>query len=257
MTTNGIALHRKLDSMVDAGLTGINISLDTLDPFQFQLMTRRNGLDAVIRSIERVLEMNKLGANIKLKINCVVMRGRNEGEILRFVELGREKDVEVRFIEYMPFDGNKWSQGKMLGYLEMLDIIRHKYPSITKVQDHRQDTSKTYQIPGFTGRVGFVTSMTHHFCGSCNRLRITSDGSLKVCLFGNSEVSLRDLLRKNRDGAPMDQDLSEAMSQGQFLQGEQELMEVIGMAVQRKKAQHAGMKELASMKNRPMVLIGG
>jgi cyclic pyranopterin phosphate synthase len=272
LTTNGISLHRKLDSMVEAGLTGVNLSLDTLDPWQFQIMTRRKGFDAVMKSIERILEMNNLGAGIKLKINCVVMRGMNEKEIVPFVELGREKDLEVRFIEYMPFDGNKWSKGKMLGYMEMLEMIREKYPGLRKVQDHRNDTSKTYEIPGFVGRIGFITSMTHNFCGTCNRLRITSDGNLKVCLFGNAEVSLRDILRQTNNGQPIDNEAFEAMKQIEmdrrqglpFSHGplgisaqEQHLLEVIGLAVQRKKAKHAGMGELENMKNRPMILIGG
>jgi GTP 3',8-cyclase len=272
LTTNGISLHRKLDSMVESGLTGVNLSLDTLDPFQFQIMTRRNGFNAVWKSIERILEMNQLGAGVKLKINCVVMRGLNEREILPFVELGREKDIEVRFIEYMPFDGNKWSQGKMVSYKEMLAMIRDKYPALQKVQDHKNDTSKTFRIPGFVGKIGFITSMTHNFCGTCNRLRITSDGNLKVCLFGNSEVSLRDLLRKNNDGKPIDEEAMEAlkrleMDRQEALPGntgavgiserEMGLLEVIGMAVKRKAARHAGLGELENMKNRPMILIGG
>lgn len=272
LTTNGIALHRKLDSMAEAGLSGVNLSLDTLDPFQFQIMTRRKGFDAVLRSIDRILEMNRLGAGIKLKINCVIMRGINEREIIPFVGMGKEKDVEVRFIEYMPFDGNKWSQNKMLGYKEMLGMIREKYPTLQKVQDHKNDTSKTFQVPGFVGRIGFITSMTHNFCGTCNRLRITSDGNLKVCLFGNTEVSLRDLLRKDNGGQPIDEGTMEAikrveMDRRQALPGdgrplryverERELLEIIGMAVKRKKEKHAGMGELENMKNRPMILIGG
>ena len=272
LTTNGIALHRKLDAMAEAGLTGVNLSLDTLDPFQFQIMTRRKGFEAVIRSIDRILEMNKLGAGIKLKINCVVMRGVNEREIIPFVEMGREKDIEVRFIEYMPFDGNKWSQGKMLSYKEMLGLIRERYPSLQKVRDHANDTSKTYNVPGFVGKIGFITSMTHNFCGTCNRLRITSDGNLKVCLFGNAEVSLRDLLRKDNGGEPIDEKAMETlkrveMDRRQALPGstatlgygerERELLEVIGMAVKRKKEKHAGMGNLEHMKNRPMILIGG
>lgn len=272
LTTNGISLHRKLDKMVEAGLTGLNISLDTLDPFQFQILTRRKGFDAVMKSIDRVLEMNKLGAGIKLKINCVVMRGLNEREIVPFVELGREKDVEVRFIEYMPFDGNKWSKKKMLSYQEMLDLIRQKYPDVRKVQGHFNDTSKTYEIPGFVGKLGFITSMTHNFCGSCNRLRITGDGNLKVCLFGNAEVSLRDLIRKDNNNQPIDQEAFEAIKQiemnrqqGLLSNGsspgwserEAELLNVIGTAVKRKKEKHAGIGELENMKNRPMILIGG
>ena len=272
LTTNGIALHRKLDSMAEAGLTGVNLSLDTLDPFQFQIMTRRKGFDAVIRSIDRILEMNRLGAGIKLKINCVVMRGINEREIIPFVELGREKGVEVRFIEYMPFDGNKWSKNKMLSYKEMLVMIREKYPGLQKVQDHEHDTSKTFQVPGFVGRIGFITSMTNNFCGTCNRLRITSDGNLKVCLFGNAEVSLRDILRKDNGGEPIDEEAMEAIKKVEmdkrqalpvdvrplgYEQKERELLEIIGMAVKRKKEKHAGMGELENMKNRPMILIGG
>jgi cyclic pyranopterin phosphate synthase len=272
LTTNGISLHRKLDSMVESGLTAVNLSLDTLDPFQFTLMTRRNGHEAVMRSINRILEMNKLGAGIKLKINCVVMRGMNEREILPFVELGRENDLEVRFIEYMPFDGNKWSKGKMISFKEMLAMIRDKYPDVHKVQGHINDTSKTYKVPGFVGRIGFITSMTHNFCGTCNRLRITSDGNLKVCLFGNSEVSLRDILRESNNGKPIHTEAVEALQQldmdrRQRLPGgtgalglserENRLLEVIGMAVKRKKEKHAGMGELENMKNRPMILIGG
>ncbi|KIW70116.1 molybdenum cofactor biosynthesis protein A [Phialophora macrospora] len=270
ITTNGISLYRKLDSMVESGLTGINLSLDTLDPHQFAIMTRRNGHEAVMKSINRILEMNKLGAGVKLKINCVVMRGLNEREILPFVELGRNQEVEVRFIEYMPFDGNKWSEKKMMSFGEMLALIRQKYPQVEKVRDHKNDTSKTYQVPGFAGRIGFITSMTHNFCGTCNRLRITSDGNLKVCLFGNSEVSLRDILRESNDGKPIDAEAMEAirqleMDRRQQLSGstgalgvsekEAKLLNVIGMAVKRKEEKHAGIGDLENMKNRPMILI--
>ncbi|KAF3064830.1 Molybdenum cofactor biosynthesis protein 1 [Daldinia childiae] len=211
LTTNGIALHRKLERMVETGLTGVNLSLDTLDPWQFQVMTRRKGFDAVMKSIEKVFELNKHGAGLKLKVNAVIMRGINDREIIPFVEMTREKDIEVRFIEYMPFDGNKWNKGKMFSYTEMLDRIRESYPGLEKVRDHKNDTSKTYKIPGFVGRIGFITSMTHNFCGTCNRLRITSDGNLKVCLFGNAEVSLRDILRESNGGDPINQETYEAM----------------------------------------------
>jgi cyclic pyranopterin phosphate synthase len=272
ITTNGITLHRKLDTMVEAGLTGVNMSLDTLDPFQFQIMTRRKGFDAVMKSIDRILEMNKLGAGIKLKINCVVMRGVNEREILPFVEMGREKDIEVRFIEYMPFGGNKWSKGKMLSYREMLDMIREKYPDVQRVQGHKNDTSKTFQIPGFVGRIGFITSMTEDFCGTCNRLRITGDGNLKVCLHGNAEVSLRDMLRQGNEGKPIDEETFEVLRklETERHQGllppdtplgwgdrERQLLNLIGTAVKRKKEKHAGMGQLENMENRPMILIGG
>ncbi|KAK4969191.1 hypothetical protein LTR42_009470 [Elasticomyces elasticus] len=275
LTTNGISLWRKLDSMVEAGLTGLNISLDTLDPFQFTLLTRRQGFDAVMKSINRVQEMNRAGANIKLKINCVMMRGLNSEQLLPFVEMTREQDIEVRFIEYMPFGGNKWSENKMLPYEEMLAMIKAVHPEFHRVPDRtKSETSKTWQVPGFVGRVGFITSMTEDFCGTCNRLRITSDGNLKVCLHGETEVSLRDLIRKDHGGEPMDDVAFDAIRQieldrrkgmdGQLSGGEEgwiskerQLLEFIGAAVKRKKERHAGMGELENMRNRPMILIGG
>jgi GTP 3',8-cyclase len=278
LTTNGLTLARKLDALAAAGLTGVNLSLDTLDPFRFTLMTRRNGFEAVMASLERVLEMNaRAGAGIRLKVNCVVMRGVNDDEIVPFVELGREKELEVRFIEYMPFDGNRWSRGKMMPYEEMLRVIRQKYPALRKLPGKKNDTSKTYQVPGFAGKVGFITSMTDDFCATCNRLRITGDGNLKVCLHGNTEVSLRDILRKENGGMPIDEDAYEALKRRQidrqegvlvpssadglspasWSESERELLHVIGAAVKRKKEKHAGMGELENMKNRPMILIGG
>ncbi|KAI8477673.1 Molybdenum cofactor synthesis protein 1, partial [Branchiostoma belcheri] len=170
-------------------------------------------------------------------LNCVVMRGVNEEEICDFVAMTEKKALDVRFIEYMPFDGNKWNHNKMVTYQEMLDTIRQRWPDLEKMRDGPNDTSKAYRVPGFRGQMGFVTSMSEHFCGSCNRLRITADGNLKVCLFGNSEVSLRDTLRARTS--------------------EEELLKIIGAAVGRKKKQHAGMFNIAKMKNRPMILIGG
>ncbi|KXT17433.1 hypothetical protein AC579_5728 [Pseudocercospora musae] len=274
LTTNGISLHRKLDAMIEAGLTGVNISLDTLDPLQFPILTRRQGFSAVMKSINRVQEMNKLGAGIKLKINCVAMRGVNDDQIIPFVEMTRDEDIEVRFIEYMPFGGNKWSQRKMLPYAELVELISTRYPTLGRLKDATNDTSKTWQVPGFKGRVGFITSMTHNFCGTCNRLRITSDGNLKVCLHGNTEVNLRDVIRADNRGEPMDEAAFEAIRQveldrrkhaedGRRFDGEEgwiskerQLLEVIGAAVKRKKAKHAGMGKLENMENRPMILIG-
>lgn len=269
LTTNGISLHRKLEQMVDAGLTGVNISLDTLDPFQFELLTRRRGFDAVMKSIDKVRELCKSGrANLKLKINCVAMRDLNHHQILPFVEMTRNEDLEVRFIEYMPFDGNKWSKKRMMSYADILSLIRTRYPNIIRLVDAKTETSKTWQVPGFAGRVGFITSMTHNFCGSCSRLRITADGSLKVCLHGQAEVSLRNVLRQVSGGEPLVEDdlrIQELMQRRlpgltpgeNHRSHEQYLLEVIGTAVKRKEKGHAGMEMLKRTKNRPMILIGG
>ncbi|XP_057373524.1 uncharacterized protein LOC130694458 [Daphnia carinata] len=232
MTTNGLLLTRKLSAMKEAGLNMLNISLDTLIPAKFEFITRRKGLEKVLQGIDLALEMGY----DPVKLNCVVMRGLNDDELHSFVELTREKHIDVRFIEYMPFEGNKWNDKKMVPYHEMLEIIKQKYCDLRRMEDAANDTSKAYFVPGYRGKIGFITSMSEHFCGSCNRLRLTADGNLKVCLFGNAETSLRDLLR---NGAT-----------------KEELITVIGQAVGRKKKQHAGMSNLPSMKNRPMILIG-
>ncbi|MBN3299082.1 MOCS1 protein, partial [Amia calva] len=233
VTTNGMNLARLLPSLKEAGLGLLNVSLDSLVPAKFEFIVRRKGFHKVMEGIDKALE---LGYN-PVKVNCVVMRGLNEDELLDFVALTEKKPLEVRFIEYMPFDGNKWNFKKMVSYQEMLDRIRQHWPDLEKLPAGQTDTAKTFKVPGFQGQVGFITSMSEHFCGSCNRLRITADGNLKVCLFGNAEVSLRDCLRSGAS--------------------EEELLQIIGAAVGRKKKQHAGMFNISQMKNRPMILIGG
>ncbi|XP_043306930.1 molybdenum cofactor biosynthesis protein 1 isoform X3 [Cervus elaphus] len=233
ITTNGINLARLLPQLQKAGLSAINISLDTLVPAKFEFIVRRKGFHKVMEGIHKAIE---LGYS-PVKVNCVVMRGLNEDELLDFVALTEGLPLDVRFIEYMPFDGNKWNFKKMVSYKEMLDTLQQQWPELEKLPEEESSTAKAFKIPGFRGQVSFITSMSEHFCGTCNRLRITADGNLKVCLFGNSEVSLRDHLRAGAS--------------------EEELLRVIGAAVGRKKRQHAGMFTISQMKNRPMILIGG
>lgn len=233
MTTNGIVLAKKLPKLKECGLSSINISLDTLVPAKFEFMTRRKGHERVMESINLAVE---LGYN-PVKVNCVVMRGINDDEICDFVELTREKPINVRFIEFMPFDGNVWNVKKLVPYAELLDRVVQRFGSLKRLQDHPTDTSKNFGIDGYCGSVSFITSMTEHFCAGCNRLRLLADGNFKVCLFGPSEVNLRDPLRGGVD------DLG--------------LKEIIGAAVKRKKASHAGMFDIAKSTNRPMILIGG
>ncbi|XAR54305.1 Cyclic pyranopterin phosphate synthase [Bertholletia excelsa] len=233
MTTNGITLAKKLPKLKECGLNALNISLDTLVPAKFEFMTRRKGHERVMESIDAAID---LGYN-PVKVNCVVMRGVNDDEICDFVELSSKKQVNVRFIEFMPFDGNVWNVKKLVPYAEMLDKVVKQFGGVKRIQNHPSDTAKTYKIDGHHGTVSFITSMTEHFCAGCNRLRLLADGSFKVCLFGPSEVSLRDPLRRGVDDS--------------------ELKEIIGAAVKRKKASHAGMFDIAKTPNRPMIRIGG
>uniref|UniRef100_A0A182Y374 Molybdenum cofactor biosynthesis protein 1 n=1 Tax=Anopheles stephensi TaxID=30069 RepID=A0A182Y374_ANOST len=232
ITTNGLMLTRQLVGLQRAGLDALNVSLDTLKAARYEQITRRKGWDRVMAGIDLAIQLG-----YRPKVNCVLMKGFNDDEICDFVELTRDRDVDVRFIEYMPFTGNRWDTDKMVSYRTMLDTIRARYPAFEPLPNGPNDTSKAYQVPGYRGQMGFITSMTEHFCGSCNRLRITADGNLKVCLFGNTEVSLRDALR------------SPGCS-------EDDLRCLISAAVKRKKKQHAGMLNLSQMENRPMILIG-
>lgn len=193
ITTNAINLERKLEPLVAAGVTHMNISLDTLVPAKFQLVTRRNGCERVLRAIHAAV-----AAGVpSVKVNCVIMRGFNDDELFDFLALVEEVPIEVRFIEYMPFGKNRWERKKMVSYIELLDRIRERFPATRRLVDGPHETSKTYSPgPSFRGRVGFITSMSEHFCGGCNRMRITADGHLKVCLFGSDETNLRDPMRR-------------------------------------------------------------
>ncbi|XP_072755668.1 molybdenum cofactor biosynthesis protein 1 isoform X2 [Anoplolepis gracilipes] len=234
ITTNALTLTRQLPALQRAGLDALNISLDTLREERFEMFTRRKGWSRVMASIDLAVQ---LGYN-PVKVNCVIMRGRNDDEIIDFIDFTKDRPIDVRFIEYMPFQGNEWKENKMVSFDEMKEIIRKKYSNFQTLPNQANDTSKAYHVPGFVGQVGFITSMSQHFCDSCNRLRITADGNLKVCLFeGKGEVSLRDALR---NGA-----------------SEDALKDLIREAVSRKKKQHAGMFNLTQMENRPMILIGG
>lgn len=216
----------------------MNISLDTLVPSKFELLTRRRGHDRVLESIDAALAAGLRGP---VKVNCVVMRGVNDDELLGFVErFARRSPVNVRFIEYMPFDGNAWAAAKLVPYAEMRAVVQGAHPGMARLAgDAPEEVAKNFSLPGHDGAVSFVTSMSSHFCGGCNRLRLLADGALKTCLFGADGPSLRDALRSGADDG--------------------ELAAMVGAAVWRKKAAHGGVAvdRLAASPNRAMIRIGG
>lgn len=238
LTTNGLLLERKLDRLHRAGLTHINLSLDTLRPDRFANLTRRPGLDKVLAALALAFDYGYAGETLKL--NCVVMRGVNDDELLDFVALTERLPVEVRFIEYMPFDGNEWASDALVPLREMRGRIEADVELIAQ-DDGPHETAQTFRVPGWPGRVGFVASMTAPFCAGCNRLRVTADGALKVCLFGDAEVSLRDRMRAGASDA--------------------DLAATIRAALSRKAEAHAGVDGIAEAarraEGRPMILIGG
>jgi len=261
MTTNGIVLSTKLHELVAAGMNSINISLDTLQPDKFASLTRRPAayLNKVWQSLEACHELQEEQLRngesmLTVKINCVVMRNVNTDEIADFIQLTKQfPHVSVRFIEYMPFTENGWNDEQLVPYQELIGMVEEQDNTIGLEpipSPDPSDTTKWYQTEWSSsskqhnvGNIGFITSMSQHFCGTCNRLRLTADGQLKVCLFdGKTELSLRDALRAG------------------FTQ--QQLSKVIHAAVQQKHFKlggHVDPKALAADvdTNRPMTLIGG
>jgi len=233
VTTNGLLLEPLLPRLQAGGISEINVSLDTLRTDRFEQITRRPGLDRVQRAIDAAID-----AGFRpVKVNCVLMKGVNDDEIGDFVRWTLERPVSVRFIEYMPFEGNSWDTARMVPDAEVLDRIRALHPDLERLDDSPTSTSRTYRVPGAAGTIGLVSSMTAAFCPGCNRLRITADGRLMVCLFGRAGVSLRDAMRSGED--------------------DEAIRRLVRTAVLRKKAAHAGMDVLASQTDRPMILIGG
>lgn len=197
LTTNALTLHKHLEGLIEAGLRSINISLDTFYAERFKRITRRDGFDTVHANILLALQRG-----LRVKMNMVVMRGINDDEILRFVELTRDHPVHVRFIEFMPFAGNHWGRERVYTYAEMLGRIGsvHAYE---KLDDDPHSTAKAYRVAGWPGTFAVISTVTAPFCGSCDRLRITAEGKMRNCLFAREETDLLAALRRGDDIAPL------------------------------------------------------
>lgn len=155
-------------------------------------MTRRPAWNLAYQGLMSALECNFKS----VKVNCVVIRGFNDDEILAFAKLAETYPIEIRFIELMPFEQNGWTPDSLVSFSEILTKLRRSLPELELQQPKTlNNVSRVYKQTGMSGSIGFISSMTENFCSGCNRLRITSDGNLKVCLFGREETSLRDLMR--------------------------------------------------------------
>ena len=193
LTTNGVRLHHFLSSLKQAGVRSLNISLDTLQEEKFSLITRRDHFRQVKQNIDAAI-----GAGFHVKVNVVVMKGINDEEINDFVKWTKHTAVHVRFIEFMPFDGNAWHNSKLVTLQEILMTIENEH-SIIKLKDEINDTTKKYIVPGHAGTFSIISTMTSAFCGTCNRMRLTADGRMKNCLFSREETDLLAALRKGED----------------------------------------------------------
>ena len=206
LTTNGILLAPAAQSLWNAGLRRINVSLDTMDPQTFLELTRRTGFEQVI---EGILAAKEAGFQ-PVKINAIAIKGVSERSVAPLARFAREHGLELRFIEYMPLDaGNLWERGKVLFAAEILEILGNEIGPLvpTPDQDPRAP-AMDYDFVDGGGRVGLIASVSRPFCGSCNRVRLTSEGKLRNCLFALDETDLKALLR---DPQSSDEAIAEAL----------------------------------------------
>jgi cyclic pyranopterin phosphate synthase len=191
LTTNGVLLPELARALYDTGLRHLNISLDTLQRQRYRRITGRDNLPAVLAGLERVAA---LGFH-PLKINCVVLKGINDDEILDLAMLARDHPYQVRFIELMPTVSQEWWQRHFLPLPEVLQRLTVLGPLIPATRENTAGPARNFRLPGFQGELGFISPMSGHQCRTCNRLRLTADGKLRPCLLDSSELDLKTPLR--------------------------------------------------------------
>jgi len=192
MTTNGIIFPKYAQQLRDAGLTGVNISLDTVDENKFFKITRRAGLDKVLESIKLAQDLEFP----RVKVNTVAMRGFNDGELETFYEMTKDNRVTVRFIEFMPFDAHQiWETGEhFLSAETMIRQLKEKYPDIELASGTRTE-HHIFQVPGYKGKIAIIPAFTRSLCGNCSRIRLTADGGVRNCLYSDQEFTVMDMIR--------------------------------------------------------------
>ena len=238
ISTNAVIVDKFIDTLKSNGVQSINVSLDSLDAKKFEHITRRNEFKKVFNNIHLLVK-----EGFKVKVNAVLIKGFNEDEIIDFINFSKDLPISVRFIEFMPFDGNKWDMSKMVSYAEVMQQVQDNFSEteIERLEDAPNDTSKNYKIKGYSGSFAIISSVTNPFCDSCNRLRLTANGHLMNCLFSASESDLLTAFRNGKDIEP-----------------------IIKKAVQAKFKIRGGMDTLEKLQepklhsqNRSMITIGG
>ncbi|HKC68264.1 MAG TPA: GTP 3',8-cyclase MoaA [Bacteroidia bacterium] len=228
ISTNAVLAHEFIDVFKQANIKNINVSLDTLNADEFQVITKRGDFQKIINNINLLLT-NKF----TVKVNMVVIKGVNEHAILDFIEWTKNFPLDIRFIEFMPFEGNDWLRPKVFSYRQMLDIIAMQY-EFNKIADEPNDTAKKYRVKNHLGTFGFITTVTEPFCNSCNRLRLTADGKMKNCLFSQTETDILSALRNGNNIEPL-----------------------ILSCLHDKKEALGGRFDFENIENRSMIKIGG
>lgn len=195
ITTNGILLERYLPLLKELGILNITISIDSLDSKKNEEITRRNYFNKVWEAIKTMQQLVPI-----VKLNVVLIKGVNDYEINDFIALTLKENLKIRFIEFMPFDGNAWNTDKLVSEADILNNSNaHFSQQIERTKDQPNDTSRNYRVKGAVGSFAIISSVTNPFCDTCNRIRLTADGKLKNCLFSNDETSLLDDFRNGLD----------------------------------------------------------
>ncbi len=229
ITTNGYLVNDFIDVFKEATIRSVNVGLDTLNADEFAFVTKRKYLEKIISNIHLLLQNN-----FKVKVNVVVMRNVNESAIFDFVALTKNYPLDIRFIEFMPFDGNKWEWSKVVSADEIVQRIKSTNDISPITNNTTNSTSRNYTIDGHEGTFGIISTMTEPFCSGCNRLRLTADGKLKNCLFSNDETDILSAFRKGEDIIPL-----------------------INDCLLKKKKERAGIFDFEHVENRAMISIGG
>jgi len=238
ISTNAATVDQFIETFKSCGIQNINVSLDSLNTEKFKQITRRNNFEKVFKNIHLLIDE---GFNVKL--NVVLIKEFNDNEIIDFINLTKELPISVRFIEFMPFDGNKWDKEKMMSYAEIMSYVNSSYnkKNVLRIDDAPNDTSKNYRIKDYKGSFAVISSVTNPFCDSCNRIRLTANGRLKNCLFSATESDLLTPLREGKNIEP-----------------------IIQKAIQSKYKIRGGMDTLKKLeepklysRNRSMITIGG
>ncbi len=236
LTTNGILLKQQAKALAEAGLTRINVSLDSLLREKFAQLTRRDQMDQVLEGLE---ELEKYPSIHPIKINAVAMRGHTEPEVLDFARLARRKAYVVRWIEFMPLDADQaWRKEDILTGGEIKAIIENAYgPLVQITSGDPSETARRYTFSDGIGEVGFINPVSEPFCSTCDRIRVTADGQLRTCLFASEETDLRAVIRSQAN--------------------DEEIAETLRQAVWKKELKHYIGDTRFKRSKRSMSMIGG
>jgi cyclic pyranopterin phosphate synthase len=207
ITSNGSFTTKNILALKEMGIRKINLSLDSLNRDRFFAITRRDSFESVYAGVFKLLEHG-----FDVKLNCVLAEGKNTEDIIPFVELTKDYDLSVRFLEEMPFNGSDSFAVPVWDYKEVYSYINQHFPVIHKLESEISSTSVNYKIPGYKGSFGIIPSFSRTFCGTCNRIRLSATGELRTCLYGPAAVNLRDVMRAGASEEEIQEEILAAVS---------------------------------------------